>query len=171
MIFKGLKERVLKKKLDKLVSLKEETSASTLKKIQSVGILTTDEMSSKIDLQNTVASILGVKNVKIYSLRDFNKNDEVSYKHFTEKDINWRGNYVQTNIKSFLDEPLDLLIGYFNNSNMYLETAVLKSKADFKVGFSNVNSKLYHVEITSEINHYKSFIEELRKYLQILKKL
>ena len=42
MIFKGLKERVLKKKLDKLVSLKEETSASTLKKIQSVGIITSE---------------------------------------------------------------------------------------------------------------------------------
>lgn len=171
MIFKGLKERVLKKKLDKLVSLKEETSTSTLKKIQSVGIITSEEISAETDLQKVFENTLGVKNVKIYSKRDFNKNDEISYKHFTEKDINWSGNYFQTNFKSFLDEPLDLLVGYFNENNMYLEIAVLQSKADFKVGFSNVNSKLYHLEITSEIINYKTFTEEVKKYLQILKKL
>ena len=53
----------------------------------------------------------------------------------------------QPNFKSFIEEPFDLLIGYFNKKNLYLENAVLQSKATFKVGISKVNQQLYDIEI------------------------
>lgn len=171
MIFQGFKETILKKKFNKLLSQIEVINVSPLKKIQTIGIITSEEITSKIDLQKEIEVLLGIRNVKIYSLRKFNKTDEISYKHFTNKDINWSGQFTQTNFKSFLEEPLDLLIGYFNTNNIFLETAVLQSKARFKVGFSATNSKLYQIEISEKTENVKAFTLELKKYLQIIKKL
>ena len=99
------------------------------------------------------------------------KIDDVSFKHFSEKDINWKGEFVQPNFQSFLDTPFDLLIGYFSESHLYLEIAILKSKAGFKAGFSSVNTKLYDLEILEKIENSNQFFSELKKYLKILKKL
>ena len=64
-----------------------------------------------------------------------------------------------------------MLIGYFNQPNLYAENAVLQSQATFKVGFSKVNSSLFDIEISEDIANVDQFIFELKKYLQILKKL
>ncbi len=171
MSLSSLKESILKKKFDKSLSKISETRAVLQKDIKSVGILTIDEISSKIDLQSKIESILGVRNSKIYSFKKFSKSDEVSFKHFSEKDINWKGNFIQPNFLSFLEQPFDLLIGYFNENNLYLEKAVLNSNATFKVGFSKVNFKLYELEILEKLENIQQFSLELKKYLQILKKL
>ena len=76
MIFKGLKHTVLKNKFDTLLAQTEGCRTVPLHKIQSVGIITLEEISSKIDLQKEVGAMLGVRNVKIYSLRKFSKTDE-----------------------------------------------------------------------------------------------
>lgn len=170
-MFQGFKENILKKKLEKLVALNQQSDSSSTKKIQSVGIITTDELASKINIVAETERILEVRNVKIYSLRKFIKTDEVSFKHFTAKDINFNGQFTQTNFKSFLDQPFDLLIGYFNTNNVFLESAIAQSKAMFKVGFSNVNEGLYVIEVSENIENIVAFSLELKKYLQILKKL
>ncbi|KGL63073.1 DUF6913 domain-containing protein [Polaribacter sp. Hel1_85] len=166
-----LKEVRLKKKFDKILSNLSENRTVSQKEIQSVGILSTEEISSKIELESKVEAILGVRNSKIYSYKKFDKSDAISYKHFSEKDINWKGDFVEPTFQSFLEQPFDLLIGYFNENHLYLEHAVLKSKATFKAGFSEVNSKLYELEISTELENVQQFSSELKKYLQILKKL
>lgn len=171
MKFSKLKESTLQKKMNKLTSKLEESRVVSQKEIKSVGILTLDEISSKIDVQSEIESSLGFRNTKIYSFKKFNKLDETSFKHFTDKDINWKGEFIQQNFQSFLEQPFDLLVGYFNTNNLYLELAVLKSKASFKVGFSEVNSNLYDIEFSEQINNVKEFSLELKKYLQILRKL
>mgnify|MGYP006073747773 FL=1 len=171
MIFKGLKHTVLKNKFDTLLAQTEGCRTVPLHKIQSVGIITLEEISSKIDLQKEVGAMLGVRNVKIYSLRKFSKTDEFSYKHFTEKDINWKGKFTQTSFQIFLEEPLDLIIGYFTTKNIFLETAVLQSKAQFKVGFSGINPHLYEIEISEKTENILAFTSELKRYLKIINKL
>ena len=52
-----------------------------------------------------------------------------------------------------------------------METAILQSNATFKAGFSGVNSDLYELEISGNNEDINQFISELKKYLQILKKL
>lgn len=166
-----LKENRLRRKFDKSISKLSENRTVSQKEIKSVGILTTEELSSKIDLQSEIEAILGVRNSKIFSFKKFDKFDDVSFKHFTEKDINWSGDFVQPNFQSFLEQPFDLLIGYFNTNNLYLEKAILQSKATFNVGFSGVNQKLYELEISEQIANVQQFSSELKKYLVILKKL
>jgi len=170
MNFTKFKEKRIRNHFNKKLSLSKSLTSSQ-KLIHSVGILTTDTISSNLDLAKEVEAILGVRNVKIYSFRKFSKSNGESFKHFSEKDINWKGQFIQPNFLSFLDQSLDLLIGYFDDSQLYLECAVLQSKADFKVGFSNVNSNLYQIEIAGKPINIQSFCNELKKYLKILKKI
>ena len=171
MNLSNLKESRLRKKFDKIVLKLQENRIVSQKEILTFGILTTESVSSKIDVQSEIEAILGLKNSKIYSFKKFNKSDEVTFKHFSEKDINWKGEFIEPTFQSFLEQPFDLLIGYFNHNHLYLEKAVLESKASFKAGFSEVNSKLYELEISTELDNVQQFSSELKKYLQILKKL
>ena len=171
MIFKGFKQTVLKNKFDTLLAQAEVCRIVSPDKIQSVGIITFEEISSKIDLQREIGAILGIRNAKIYSLRKFSKTDEFSYKHFTENDINWKGKFTQTSLQIFLKEPLDLVIGYFHENNIFLETAILQSKAQFKAGFSGVNPHLYEIEISEKTENIVAFTSELKRYLKIINKL
>jgi hypothetical protein len=166
-----LKESRLRKKFDSNLSKIQNTRIVSQKEIRSVGILTTENISNIIDLKGRIEPILGVRNSKMYSFKQFDKSKEVSFTTFTEKDINWKGDFVEPTFQSFLEEPFDLLIGYFNERNLYLEMAVLQSKAGFKVGFSGVNSHLYEIELLEEIGNTRPFSSELKRYLQILKKL
>ncbi len=171
MKFTKLKQNILKKKFDKSLSKLTENRVVSQKEIQTVGILTTDDISSKIDFQNEVEKYVNVKNAKVYSFRKFNKSNEASYKHFSENELNWKGEFIDESFQSFLDQPFDLLIGFFNTNNIYLEKAVLQSKATFKAGFSDVNSQLFEIEIAENITNIPQYLLELKKYLQILRKI
>lgn len=171
MNLSSLKKSRLKKKFDKtLLNLDDNRIVST-KEILSIGILTTESVLSKIDLQSEIETVLGLRNSKIYSFKKFDKSNKVSFKFFSEKDLNWKGEFIEPTFQGFLDEPFDLLIGYFNSNHLYLEKAILESKSGFKAGFSGVNSKLYELEISTELENIEQFSTELKKYLQILKKL
>ncbi|WP_298883481.1 hypothetical protein [uncultured Polaribacter sp.] len=155
-------KKLLKESSNRIVSQKE---------IKSVAILTTHTIADKINLQAEIETVLGVKNPKIYSFRKFDKSNPESFQHFSEKDINWSGEFVEPTFQNFLEQPFDLLIGYFDTNHLYLEKAVYQSKATFKAGFSKVNSKLYEIEISEAINNTQQFLSELKRYLQILKKI
>ncbi|WP_299667672.1 hypothetical protein [uncultured Polaribacter sp.] len=170
-MLQGFKETILKKKLEKLLSQNTDDKIISSKKIHSVGILTSEDITLKIDVQEEIETTLGIRNSKIYSFRKFSKIDDFSYKHFTDKEMSWNGKFTQTNFQSFLEQPFDLLIGYFNTNNIFLESAVLQSKARFKVGFAATNAALYEIEISENIESVKEFTSELKKYLQIIKKL
>ena len=170
-MFQNIKESIFKKRFQKSLINSLENRIVSNDEIINVGILTTDEFSSNFNLQNEIEKILNVKNVKIFSYRKFNKLNEASFYHFSENELNWKGEIENQNLQSFLEQPFQLLIGFFNINNLFLESAVLSSKASFKVGFSNVNSDLYELEISEEIQNLHQFTSELKKYLQILKKL
>ncbi|WP_258848498.1 DUF6913 domain-containing protein [Polaribacter sp. WD7] len=171
MNFTKLKEKKIRKTISKLSKKNEENRVVSQDKIKSIGILTTDKVSSQLELQSEIESTLGVRNTKIYSFRRFNKTEEISYRHFSEKDVNWKGEFHQQNFKSFLEQPFDLLIAYFDDKHLYLELATLQSRASFKVGFSQVNYKLFDIDFSLETIDIQQFSSELKKYLSILNKL
>ena len=152
-------KRLIENEVHRIVSQKE---------IKTVGIITTEEISQWINVKGEVEKILNLKDVKMYSFRPQNKN---SNKYFSEKDFNWQGNIYKPDFKSFIDEPFDLLIGYFNKNNLFLESSVLQSNALFKVGISDVNQELYDIEIAETPIKTESFFLELKKYLIIIRKL
>lgn len=166
-----LKESRIKSNFDKKLSKLKESTIVSQKEIKTVAILTTYTLSKEIKLQAEIESILGVKNSKMYSFRKFNKLEDDSNKYFTEKHVNWSGEFTEPTFQNFLAQPFDLIIGYFDINHLYLEKAIFKSKATFKVGFASVNSKLYEIEISAHTENRKQFFLELKKYLKILNKI
>lgn len=156
------------KKLDQIPSARTPIS----KEINSVAIVTTEKLSSEIDIIQVVKSNFEtVRNVHLYSFRKFKKSDPITYKHFTEKDFNWSGGINDASFESFLENPFDLLIGYFDQKNLYLEFSALQSNATFKIGFANVNDKLYDLVVNEAPNNIDSFITVIKKYLELLHKI
>lgn len=162
---------MLQRKLDELLSNSLKNRIVSPAKINSVAIITTDEVLSKIEVQKEIEKMLNIRNSRIYSFRKFDRHDEVSFKHFSEKDINWKGQIVHPSFESFLAEPFDLLLNIYSEKNLYLEFATLKSNAGFKVGFSMGNQALFDLEIREKMDNFDRFTSEVKKYLQILQKL
>lgn len=166
-----MKKTFIKKNFKKLLLEKEENRTIADGEIKSVSIISVDEISNFIDLKKEVEKTLHVKDIKIYSFRPHSRKNDVSFQHFSEKDFNWKGEIKQPNFKIFIEQPFDLLIGYFNKKNLFAENAVLRSNAKFKVGISKVNQALYDIEIATYPKNTEEFLLELKKYLIILKKL
>ncbi|MDP5106105.1 MAG: hypothetical protein NWQ31_08035 [Polaribacter sp.] len=159
---KHFKKKLIENEIHRVVSQNE---------IKTAAIITTDEISSWINVKEEVENILNIKDAKVYSLKTHKKYYNEAFEHFSEKDFNWQGNIKNTNFKEFIEEPVDLLIGYFSKNNIYIESAVLQSKALFKVGISGVNQRLYDIEIAETPSKTDSFFLELKKYLTVLRKL
>ena len=172
MLLGKFKEKSLYKSFHKKLNQMPDTRAPNSKEIHSVAILTTDKISSEIDIVNEIKSNFEtVRNVHIYSFKKFKKSDPITYKHFSEKDFDWSGGVKNASFESFLENPIDLLIGYFNKNNLYLEFAALQSNAGFKIGFANVNDKIFDLIVNENPNNVASFIMVIKKYLELLRKI
>lgn len=171
MISSKIKHYFIQKKVDKLLS--ETVNSKTFKnnKITTVGILTLEEDSNILELQELVIEKLKLRNPKIYSYRKFDKNNGKSYKHFSKNDFNWKGKITDTSLLSFIEQPIDLLICFYSKKHFYLEYLTMLSKANFKVGFAGVNQDLFDLEISVKKEQMSYFLNETHKYLTILKKL
>jgi len=172
MISSKLKQHFIKKKVSKMLtnSLPVDRQSKN-KKILSVGIVTKEKYFQEYDLLSFTTEELQLRNPKIFSFRKFEKNQEVSYKHFTEKDFNWKAEITNPSLENFINEPFDLLICYYTKSNTHLDYISLLSKATFKVGFAALKSQLFDLEINVQSDQVNAFFAETKKYLTILKKL
>ncbi|GGH00299.1 hypothetical protein GCM10011416_18450 [Polaribacter pacificus] len=172
MGFLKFKEQSIRKKFEKQLQTALQNHTTSAKQVQKVGILAFDELSSVIDITRLLEE--GLENAKhfhLFSYRPYDKNAPKSYKHFSEKDINRRGEFTDPSIQQFLETPFDILIGFYNHSNLYLEMATLQSKAMFKIGFAGVNDQLFDLVISENPLKTESFISEIVKYLTLLKKI
>ena len=171
MISTKIKQHFIKKKISKLLANSSHDASKSDKKIVTVGILTKEKFSNSYEFQTMITEKLNLRNPKTYSLRNYEKNQEKSFKHFSEKDFSWKAEIIDPSLISFVDQPFDLLLCYYSKPNSILEYVTLLSKASFKVGFSEVNSNLFDLEIAVESTNPEEFLFEAHKYLNILNKL
>lgn len=171
MISTKLKHHFIQKKIQKLLTNTTDLRSVSNQKIRTVGILTKEKYFKAFPLQEIITDQLGLQNSKIYSYKNYEKSEEKSYKHFSEKDFSWRGEIIDSSLQGFVEEPLDLLICFYSKPQSYLEYLTLLSKASFKVGLAGVNSNLFDMEISTDISKTDEFFTELKKYLSILQKL
>ena len=68
-MFQGFKETVLKKKLNQLLSQTDNRRTPSLEKIKSIAIISTEDISSEMDLQKEIEIILESRNIRIYSYK------------------------------------------------------------------------------------------------------
>ena len=63
-MFQGFKETVLKKKLNQLLSQTDNRRTPSLEKIKSIAIISTEDISSEMDLQKEIEIILESRRIK-----------------------------------------------------------------------------------------------------------
>ena len=171
MLKAKLKNHYLKKKIDQFSKTKSSSANGSAQKIKRVGIITSDNFFNKYEFSEILIKKLQLRNPKVYSYRKFSKDHKKSYKHFSEKDFNWKGHVLDSSFQSFLEEPFDLLICYYPKKNIFLEYAEASSQTTFKVGFSDASTGFFNLDIACDENRVDLFFDEMKKYLKILHKL
>ena len=111
-------------------------------------------------------------NIKILVFKNkVKKSERFDYPVFSHKDISWTATFDKSEVKDFIAKKFDLLINYYDIEKAALLLVSNQSKATFKVGFASIDKKLNHFMINTNAENYKVFVDELFRYLKILKKI
>jgi hypothetical protein len=159
-------------------NIKKSLTESSLKEsnafVKTVGLLIDETyFFEKEDLLADLVAI-GIKKEQITLLifRDrLKKNNPILVDSFQYSDINWIGNFDNPKVEHFIQTQFDMLISFYDTEKMPLLQVTSLSKAQFKVGFTNIDKRLNHFMIHTNAENHKVFVTELYKYLKILNKI
>ena len=172
MFLNYIKEISLKRILKN--SYKVLTNNQNLTIIKSVGLIIDESNFDKSEklINEIVAGGIRKDNIKVIVYKDkLNQNEVFSYPTFNNKHINFSGKFTEKVVIDFINNQFDLLISYYEIEKSSLQIITNNSKANFKVGFANVDKRLNHLIINTRLDNYKIFTFEVFKYLKILKKI
>jgi hypothetical protein len=74
-------------------------------------------------------------------------------------------------LQTFIDTEFDALICFYKEDALELNSVTAQSNANFKIGLSNTDQRLYDLIIDVKPSNFQLFKEELKKYLTVLNKL
>lgn len=155
-------------------SLSNVKHSSTDKQIKTVGLLIDETylFEKELLIKELIQNGIQQETIKILVFRDkIKKNEVFDYPIYSNKDLSWIATIDNKEVNSFIKEPFDLLINYYDTEKTALLLVSQMSKASFKVGFSSIDKRVNHFMITTNAEDYTIFINELFKYLKILNKI
>ena len=163
----GLKARTVRRMLRKRFS---ETSVKrtfvNLDSAQNVGIIWKEE---DVDAFQKLKNLLESKGVRCTAIC-WSKRRKQEKATISDADFSFRGIPVSTTVKTFVDEPLDLLIDISQSSHPCLEAVRALSQAGCKTGSSNANSVFLDLTIVSPPSFVTmELVEQLVYYLTSIK--
>jgi len=171
MIFKGLKNRALKKGIE--VALKKRKPYTGVKQLKTLAVLIDASNGVNILSLVKVADELGVKssNLKVVAYKDdYNEKEgnigEANY--FNDKGISNNGVIRSSFLEDFVSKDYDVLINFCKEDHLLINYLAATSKAKFKIGFDEVDNRINDLIIASSKGDTNLFIAELKKYLKIL---
>ena len=140
--------------------------------IKSVGIIVTEGSDFNFDMLKYLQKEINLNSSALFVLTC--KKTKENYNEFRgvtiqEQDFTWNGSLKSPEVHDFLNKKVDMLIDLTNNSEVYTNFLVAKSKAKFKVGFAHIDERLFDLMI--DVTSTQTFLTELVKYLTILKKI
>jgi hypothetical protein len=160
--------KFIKNNLHNVIPIDETTTVTT------VGLLLDETFFSEKEslMQDLVANGISIDTIRVVLYHDKSQKKEINPdRRYTIRFINWKGQIADQNLREFCSEKFDLLLNYYDVENALLVKLTDCSKAKFKVGFSSVDKRLNHLLIDTTIENKTVFIQELFKYLKILKKI
>jgi hypothetical protein len=172
MFSNKIKNFIIKNNVKKKLTNAKHIDSNTT--INSIGIIFDEsELNEK---ENIIIEIkkMGFQSNQIEFIVFKNKIDKketFDYQVLSWKDVALNGVFTSPIANQFVNKKFDLLISYYDTEKASLLLLTYLSKANFKVGFSDVDSRLHHFLINVDIKKHKIFVEELFKYLKILKKI
>ncbi len=110
--------------------------------------------------------------VKIIAYKSYyDKNSPYSTPVFSDKDLGWNGTIENSYVLEFLSREYDLLVNYYTEENLLLQLMSVKTRARVRVGFIEVDEQYNDLIIASPMNDFKTFKQELKKYLRVLNEI
>lgn len=171
-MFEKLKRRSLRKITERHVMNRDLSKVND--PVKTVGFLVDEKIFKEFETFYDFYSDLGLvpKDIKVFSFIEAKKKlPSLRQNQVQCKDFNWKGEMHNQNAKEFVQRDFDLLIGYYNDKNAFLDAMISQSNAKFKVGFVGADERLFDLLIAVDAKNVKLFKQELIKYLKILKKI
>ena len=170
MILDGFKSKNVIKQFRNSLNNLSKKKVRHSDKIEKVLLLVENEIDQ--DFVNLLSQNLGVDSSKICLLRfkdKVGKNEDLE-NCISVKDFGLFGKLTNKSIKGRVEKPFDLVIS-LTKENEFVSSIVANSNAGFKVGLLDEYSQVHDLIINIESGNLLAFNEELKKYLEILKKL
>ncbi len=170
MFLNGLKVKSILRKLKKETENRMYVSSRTV--IRNVGIVQEEQTSFDSKKITQLVKILGIKekDIEILSYVDKIQKDQKEVEGiFSDSGIGWNATLKTSNLKMFTSKKFDILLSYYTEDRLSLKVVSGLSNATFKVGLNHKGEELHDLIITTKIGQEDVFINELEKYLQILK--
>jgi len=111
------------------------------------------------------------KNVKLLAYLDSKQElDNFEFPHFEKKDLDWALRPRCEAVKSFLQQPFDILINLPKHENIPLEYIAALSNAKFRVGPLTDNTSCYELMIEATgAKDLKAFLNQVTFFLRQMK--
>ncbi|WP_179345300.1 DUF6913 domain-containing protein [Winogradskyella ursingii] len=172
MILKAFKEKSNQKYINKLLSGRS-TSVNN-GKVKTIAVLLNAEEFENFETFKVFFKELGLNSPKhkilAYSVED-NQDRSKWDAYCGPKDFGWKGKINHIDLQTFIDEEYDVLISYYKKDVLHLNLITALSKANFKVGISMEDERMYDLIIDVEPKEIEIFKTEFKKYLNILNKI
>lgn len=172
MIFKAFKTKSNQKYINKLLNARRVAVSNT--KMKKVGVILNVTEFSDFEAFRQYFRTLGIQqaNTKIIGfVEDPKDSNDLWDTYFNPKDFGWKGKINNIDLQAFIDTEFDVLISYYKTNHLELNLITAVSKANFKVGLTDDDDRLYDLMIDIKTKEFSVFKTELRKYLTVLKKL
>lgn len=171
-MFKKLQHKNFEKRIER--ALKKRDRSGLNNAVKTIGIVYDGDDIHEIHYFNKLISLLNISEENI-SYLGFVTNDKKNAslpKHIcTKKDFTWFGEIKSAEIKQFTNKKLDVIVGYYNKSDNYLDIIVAQSAARFKIGLANADERLFDLIVSVDPKESVKCNAEIVKYLRILGKL
>ena len=173
MIFTGFKRKSNQMFFDKnWKNILAKTSVDSFNKAKNVLVLVND-VSEISEVKSKLSVLLKINEeaIDVLFFQKKIKKNEIIEGVFTPKDFGWGGRIKSEELQNILTKKYDLLINYSKIETIYSNLLILQSKTAFKVGFEHLDKRLYNLLINCDLVNKDLFNSELKKYLEILKKV
>ena len=152
----------------------EVSTLANTSAIRSVGLVI-DE-TSFFEKENLIKELISngfsANSMSILVYRDtIDKKETYLHYTFNSSILDWNANISDAVVTNFIQTDFDLLVSYYDIEKAILVLITNNSKAKFKVGFSSVDKRMFHLMIASQVEKQEEFTSELFKYLRILNKI
>ena len=172
MILKAFKANSNQKYINKLLNARQVAVSNM--KMNSVGVILNMDEFSDFDAFRNYFKELGIlsSKIKVIAFIDDAKNANPLWDtYFNPKDFGWRGKINNVDLQSFIDTKFDVLISYYTKESLELKLITAAANANFKVGLSQDDKRMYDLMIDVNTKQISLFMSELTKYLHVLNKI
>ncbi len=163
----SLKQRAIQKEVNKNLTQKRVQKPMA---INSIGVLFIEDQVNIEGLRQSLVKQFKLNNEAINCLSFAEQSKTENEGVFTKKSFSLLGKLKkQSAAQPFLEKKYDLLINYFNQDRPELLLVSSRVKTTLRIGFQLDEKRLNDLDVLVQLDEHELFIQELVKYLKILK--